>query len=70
MADRKIPVAPPTVRAAGSPPAPKPPVAADAPSRHGALARKLSTYSNYKSWAEKMRATWADEPATTDASGD
>ena len=37
-------------------------------SRHGAISRRLFTYSNYKSWAEKMRTSWEDEeePATVE----
>jgi hypothetical protein len=32
-----------------------------APSRHGAIARQVSTYTHYKNWAEKMRNTWQKE---------
>jgi len=35
---------------------------ATSPSRHGAIARRLFTSSNYKNWADKVRCTW-DEPA-------
>jgi len=37
-------------------------------SRHGAISRRLFTYSNYKSWAEKIRTSWDDdeEPATVE----
>ncbi len=34
-------------------------------SRHGAISRELMKYANYKSWAEKVRGTFAaenDEP--------
>jgi len=29
--------------------------------RHAAITRNLYTWSNYKSWAEKMRIDWKDE---------
>jgi hypothetical protein len=36
-------------------------------SRHGTISRELTKYSNYKSWADKVRSTWrsenGDEPA-------
>jgi hypothetical protein len=35
-------------------------------SRHGAIARELTKYSNYKSWAEKARGAFA---ADTDVPG-
>ena len=41
-------------------------------SRHGAISRELTKYANYKSWAEKVRATFAaeaDEPPGTNGSG-
>jgi len=37
------------------------PARAAGPSRHGAISRRLFTYSNYKSWAEKMRSSWQDD---------
>ena len=30
--------------------------------RHAAITRNLYTWSNYKSWAEKMRQDWKEEP--------
>ena len=30
-------------------------------SRHGAISRELTKYSNYKSWADKVRAAWRSE---------
>jgi hypothetical protein len=44
------------------------PAAATGTSRHGAISRRLFTYSNYKSWAEKIRTSWDDdeEPATVE----
>lgn len=42
------------------------PVRAAGPSRHGAISRKLFTYSNYKSWAEKMRVTLEEEEETAE----
>ena len=41
-------------------------------SRHGAISRELMKYANYKSWAEKVRGTFAadpDEPPGTNGSG-
>jgi hypothetical protein len=29
--------------------------------RHAAITRNLYTWSNYKSWAEKMRVDWKDD---------
>lgn len=36
-----------------------------APGRHTAITRTLYSYSNYKSWAEKVRTTW--DPDEKDA---
>jgi hypothetical protein len=33
------------------------------PNRHGAISRQLFTYTHYKSWAEKMRTSWAKDDA-------
>ena len=41
-------------------------------SRHGAISRELTKYASYKSWAEKVRGTFAaepDEPPGTNGSG-
>jgi len=41
-------------------------------SRHGAISRELMKYANYKSWAEKVRGTFAaevDEKPDTSVSG-
>lgn len=32
-------------------------------SRHGAIARRLFTYTNYKNWADKVRGSWDEPPA-------
>jgi len=32
--------------------------------RHAAITRNLYTWSNYKSWAEKMRIDWKDDGKT------
>lgn len=40
--------------------------------RHGAISRELMKYANYKSWAEKVRGTFAaetDEKPDTNGSG-
>lgn len=70
MGDPKTPVVPVRPRPAGAKPAGAWPARGEPQSRHGAISRKLTSYSNYKSWADKMRASWAEEPATTDAAGD
>ncbi len=31
--------------------------------RHAAISRNLSTFSNYKNWAEKMRGSWDADTA-------
>jgi len=30
--------------------------------RHAAITRNLYTWSNYKSWADKMRVSWDTDP--------
>jgi hypothetical protein len=30
-------------------------------SRHGTISRELTKYSNYKSWADKVRTAWRSE---------
>jgi len=30
-------------------------------SRHGTISRELMKYSNYKSWADKVRTAWRNE---------
>ena len=30
-------------------------------SRHGTISRELTKYSNYKSWADKVRSAWRAE---------
>ena len=32
--------------------------------RHEAITRNLNTWSNYKSWAERMRSTWEGDAAS------
>lgn len=70
MGDQKIPVVPASKGAAGAKPAGAWPAAGEPQSRHGAIARRLYTYSNYKSWADKMRASWVDETPGSDAAND
>jgi hypothetical protein len=31
--------------------------------RHAAITRNLYTWSNYKSWADKMRISWDTDPS-------
>jgi hypothetical protein len=52
----------------GSEPAPRLPRRTSA-SRHGAIARELTKYSNYKSWAEKVRGSFAADPDATGVHG-
>ncbi|MCU0977440.1 MAG: hypothetical protein MUC71_14195 [Steroidobacteraceae bacterium] len=46
------------------------PAAGEPQSRHGAISRRLYTYSTYKVWADKMRASWVEETAGSDAADD
>ena len=60
-----------------NPPEPQRPAAEPSPrlprrtsaSRHGAIARELTKYSNYKSWAEKARGAFAADADATSANG-
>jgi hypothetical protein len=78
MGDEKIIAVPGLVlpvKARPAPALPEPvvawPVRSLPPSRHGAISRKLFTYTNYKAWAEKTRQSWvADEADTTDVKPD
>lgn len=38
-------------------------------SRHGAISRELTKYSNYKSWAEKARGAFAAEAEAPGTNG-
>lgn len=38
-------------------------------SRHGAISRELTKYSNYKSWAEKARGAFAADPEVPSPNG-
>jgi hypothetical protein len=56
----------------GSEPAPRLPRRGAVVSRHGAISRELTKYSNYKSWAEKVRGAFAadaDEKPGVNGSG-
>lgn len=44
---------------AGTPP--RVPRRGAAVSRHGTISRELTKYSNYKSWADKVRSAWRAE---------
>jgi hypothetical protein len=35
--------------------------------RHSAITRNLNTWSNYKSWADRMRESWDEEERQPDA---
>lgn len=45
----------------GSEPAPRLPRRGAVVSRHGAISRELMKYSNYKTWAEKVRGAFAPD---------
>ena len=40
---------------------PRAPRRGAAVSRHGTISRELTKYSNYKSWADKVRTAWRSE---------
>jgi hypothetical protein len=65
MSHPKLVAVPAPIRA--KPAGAEPPVAWQArkvvPNRHGAIARQLFTYGHYKSWADKMRTSWAKDDA-------
>jgi hypothetical protein len=65
MSQPKLAVLPAPVRS--TPTGAEPPVAWQArkvtPNRHGAIERQLFTYTHYKSWADKMRVSWAKDEA-------
>lgn len=66
-----IKVTPPEPRERnGAEPAPRLPRRTSV-SRHGAISRELTKYSNYKTWAEKARGAFAadGEAATPNGSG-
>ena len=48
--DRGAPDAPPRAPRRGAP-----------VSRHGTISRELMKYSNYKTWADKVRSTWRND---------
>lgn len=67
MSDIKI--TPPDVRDRGAAePAPRLPRRSPV-SRHGAISRELTKYSNYKTWAEKARGAFAADPDAASANG-
>ena len=39
-----------------------PPAAASSNSRHAAITRSLNTWSNYKSWTDKVKGSWDKDP--------
>ena len=70
MGDQKIPVVPLRTGVTVAKPVDAWPAAGEPQSRHGAIARRLYTYSTYKIWADKMRASWVDETAGSDVADD
>ena len=64
-----IKVTPPEGRdRAGSEPAPRLPRRSPV-SRHGAISRELTKYSNYKTWAEKARGAFAADAEAPGTNG-
>lgn len=64
-----IKVTPPDGRdRSGSEPAPRLPRRTSV-SRHGAISRELTKYSNYKTWAEKARGAFAADAETPGVNG-
>ncbi|MGH8196688.1 MAG: hypothetical protein ACRETI_00800 [Steroidobacteraceae bacterium] len=64
-----IKVTPPDGRDRGdSEPAPRLPRRTSV-SRHGAISRELTKYSNYKTWAEKVRGAFAADPEAPGVNG-
>jgi len=65
MSQPKLAVLPEPIRS--TPAGAEPPVAWQArkaaPNRHGAIERQLFSYTHYKSWADKMRVSWAKDDA-------
>jgi len=37
--------------------------------RHAAITRNLNTWSNYKSWADRMRESWDEDERQTQGNG-
>jgi len=37
--------------------------------RHAAITRNLNTWSNYKSWADRMRESWDEDERQPEANG-
>jgi hypothetical protein len=37
--------------------------------RHAAITRNLNTWSNYKSWADRMRESWDEDERQAEVSG-
>lgn len=62
MTDIKLSAADSRADRTGSEPAPRLPRRGAVVSRHGAISRELTKYSNYKTWAEKVRGAFAVDP--------
>lgn len=67
MSDIKVTPPEPRERGAGDP-APRLPRRTSV-SRHGAISRELTKYSNYKTWAEKARGAFAVDGETPGTNG-
>ncbi len=62
MSDYKLSAGSAPAGADGTGEAPvRPPRRTATPNRHGAIARQLFTYTNYKNWADKVRTAWDRE---------
>ena len=67
MSDIKVTPPEPRERT-GAEPAPRLPRRTSV-SRHGAISRELTKYSNYKTWAEKARGAFAADPEAAAPNG-
>ncbi len=68
MSDIKVTPADGRERSAAEPAAPRLPRRTSV-SRHGAISRELTKYSNYKTWAEKARGAFAADADGLGANG-
>ncbi len=59
MTDIKLPAGDIRADRRAAEPAPRLPRRGAVASRHGAISRELTKYSNYKTWAEKARGAFA-----------
>ncbi len=65
MSDIKLPAGERRADRTGSEPMPRLPRRGAVVSRHGAISRDLTKYSNYKNWADKARGAFAADAGET-----